>query len=364
MLSDVSASRTSIEPHGSLAAIDVATPYGRDGPSSRVRVFEWLDRISRPVQLSSYVSHRNSSPSYLSRHPLAVLAAERRLRQMASHPRNQLLLHREASPLSRGGLERRLLSRTQFTVYDFDDALQWDWGEGGLYRRLAPKGPKAVIAVHHADRVIAGNPTLADWASEYNRDVVIIPSCVALEAYRRKVDYDLSDPPRLGWIGSADNEAYLQLVGPALIEIHRRTGARLTLISTTRQTLGELESIIDRVAWSETAQHALLAQLDVGIAPVPDEPYTRGKSGYKLLQYAAVGTPFIASPVGVNRTILEQTGMPAPENGDDWVDGILELLAQSRATRAARGERTREVAQRHYSYDAWLSRWEKAAAIP
>jgi glycosyltransferase involved in cell wall biosynthesis len=273
------------------------------------------------------------------------------------------LLHREASPLSRGDLERRLLSRTQFTVYDFDDALQWDRGEGGLYRRLAPKGPKALIAVRHADRVIAGNFALADWASKHNRDVIMIPSCVAPEAYRPKVDYDLSDPPRLGWIGSADNEAYLQLVGKSLFEVHRRTGARLTLIGTTRQTLGDLESIIDRVAWSETAQHALLAQLDVGIAPVPDEPYTRGKSGYKLLQYATVGTPFIASPVGVNRTILEQMGMPAPENSDDWVEGILELLGQPRAMRAAGGERTREVTQRSYSYDAWLSRWEKAVAI-
>lgn len=316
------------------------------------------------MRLSSYVSYRNSSPSYLARHPGAVLAAERRLRQMASHPRDPLLLHREASPLSRGGLERRLLSRPQFTVYDFDDALQWDWGQGGLYRRMAPKGPKALIAVQLADRVIAGNPVLADWASEHNRDVIVIPSCVAPAAYRPKLDYDLSDPPTLGWIGSADNETYLELIGPALHEVHRRTGARVRLIGTTRQTLGHLESIIDRVAWSETAQHALLAQLDVGIAPVPDEPYTRGKSGYKLLQYAAVGTPFIASPVGVNRPILEQMGMPAPEDGDDWVDALLELLGQSRALRASGGQRARELTQQHYSYDAWLPHWEKALEAP
>lgn len=343
--------------------IQVVTPYGREGPSSRVRVFEWLDRISTPVRLSSYVSHRNASPSYLARHPSAVLAAERRLRRMASDRSQRLLLHREASPLSRGGLERRLLSRSEFTVYDFDDALQWDWGAGGVYRRLAPKATKALIAVQRADRVIAGNPVLAEWASEHNRDVIVIPSCVAPASYRQKTDYQVSDPPRLGWIGSADNEVYLRLVAPALREVHRRTGARLTLMGTTQPTLGDLESFIDRVPWSEVAQHAMLAEFDLCIAPVPDEPYTRGKCGYKLLQYAAAGTPAIGSPVGVNRQILAQLRMPAPEDSVEWTDAILELLGQSAAARADGGRNAREVAELHYSYDAWFSRWQEAIGI-
>ena len=126
--------------------VQVVTPYGREGPSSRVRVFEWLDRLSTPVCVSSYVSHRNASPSYLVRHPRAVAAAERRLRRMASDPSVPLLLHREASPLSRGGLERRLLARPAFTAYDFDDALQWDTGEGrgtvaGRRRRRRRRSP-------------------------------------------------------------------------------------------------------------------------------------------------------------------------------------------------------------------------------
>lgn len=345
--------------------IHVVTPYGRDGPSSRVRVFEWLDRAagSEPVILSSYISHCNSSPSHLARHPVALFAAERRLRRVASDRPQRLLLHREASPLSRGGLERRLLSRSEFAVYDFDDALQWDWGAGGLVRRLAPKAPKALIAAQHADRVIAGNQILADWASDHNRDVVIIPSCVSPDSYRQKTDYQVGDPPRLGWIGSANNERYLGLVAAALREIHRRTGARLTLIGTTRPTLGDLESFIDRVPWSEATQHARLAEFDLGIAPMPDEAYTRGKCGYKLLQYAAAGALAVASPIGVNRQILSQLGMPAPGNDDEWVDALLDLLTRSAAARASLGRRAREVAQLHYSYDVWLSRWEEAVGI-
>ena len=343
--------------------MQVVTPYGREGPSSRVRVFEWLDRISGPVDVSSYVSHRNASPSYLARHPLEVVTAERRLRLMASRTSEPLLLHREASPLSRGELEQRLLARPAFTAYDFDDALQWDTGEGSLYRRFAPKSRKALIAVRHADRVIAGNDVLADWAADHNDDVVIVPSCVAPDAYRQKSDYELADPPRLGWIGSAGNEPYLLLAGEALREVHRRTGARLTLVGTRTPSLGDLEALIDRVPWSEAVQHSELARFDIGIAPVPDQLYERGKSGYKLLQYAAAATPFVASPVGVNRRILREHDMPAPENETDWVEAILELLGRPSSARADLGRQACEVTRTHYSYDAWLSRWREAVGL-
>ncbi len=343
--------------------IHAATPYGREGPSSRVRVYEWLERTSARSVVSGYVSHRNASPAHLARHPFAVLAAERRLRRMvASRPR-RLLLHREASPLSRGNLERLLLNSSEFAVYDFDDALQWDWGAGGRLRRLAPKAPKALAAVRNADRVIAGNAVLAEWASQHNADVVVIPSCVSPDAYRQKLRYEVGDPPRLGWIGSPDNEVYLRLVAPALLEVHRRTGARLTVVGTTRPSLGALEEVIDRVQWSEATQHATLGDLDIGIAPVPDEPYTRGKCGYKLLQYAAAGTPVVATPVGVNREILAQFAMPAPTGQVEWVEAILDLLGESAEARAALGRRARDVVERHYSYDAWLSRWEEAVGI-
>ena len=251
------------------------TPYGRNGPSSRVRVFEWLDRLGEPFALSSYVSHRNAQPAYLASHPRSVLAAELRLRRMASKRPRRLLLHKEASPLSRGGLERALLRRAEFAVYDFDDALQWDYGAGGLLRRVAPKAPKALAAAQTADRVVAGNDVLATWAADHNRDVVIIPSCVDPAAYRRKQAYEVGSPPRLGWIGSAGNEEYLLLIAPALREVHELTGARLTLVGTTQRTLGDLEAIIDRVPWSEENQHAGLADIDLGLAPLPDRPRAR-----------------------------------------------------------------------------------------
>lgn len=341
--------------------IYAVTPYGREGPSSRVRVFEWLDRIDEDSVVSSYISHRNASPSAVARRPIAVLAAERRLRWMVAQRPEHLLLHKEASPLSRGGLEQRLLSASAFSVYDFDDALQWE--SGSRLRWIAPRAPKTVNAVRTADRVVAGSPELADWAAGHNRDVVVIPSCVAPDRYRLKADYALSDPPRLGWIGTPSSEPNFHHVAPALLEIHRRTGARITFIGHTRPTLGGLEGIIDRVAWSEPAQYRLLSEFDIGLAPVLDDPYTRCKAGYKLLQYAAAATPVVASPVGVNREILSALGMPMPQDAGEWAEAILDMLARSDETRAALGRRAREVVEQRYSFDFWRPSWREAMGL-
>jgi glycosyltransferase involved in cell wall biosynthesis len=344
-------------------ALHAFTPYGRSGPSSRVRVFEWLERTAAPSFLHCYAGLPNASPTVLMRRPTAVLAAELGLRRAARSRPARLLLHREASPLSRGSVERQLLSTAEFAVYDFDDALQWDHGQGGLLRRWAPKAPKALTAVRLANRVIAGNSVLADWASAFNHDVTVIPSCVEPSRYACKDDFRIQDPPRLGWIGSASEEKQLRWIGGALKELHRRTGARLMLVGRTDKQLGELEQMVDRVAWSEEAQAIHLANMDIGLMPLIDEPMERGKCGYKLLQYGAAGVPSVGSPVGVNACILADSGSPAPETTNDWVHAVLSLLDAPEMTRRELGQRFRSMVQEHYSYAVWLDRWERAVGM-
>lgn len=337
------------------------TPYGRAAGSSRVRVYQWLDRVTAPFTVGSYLSLPDAAPSRLLRHPVSVGRAEARLGEIAGARPRRLLLHREASPLSRGWWERRLLTSAEFAVYDFDDALQWDHGDGGPARRLAPKAGKARTAVRHADRVIAGNAVLADWASQHHPDVVVIPSCVAPEDYTPKASYELHDPPRLGWIGSPGNEECLLPIAGALWEVHRRTGARLTLVGTTKPSLGALEALVDRVPWSPSAQRTALAGMDVGLMPLPATSYNLGKCGYKLLQYAAAGLPAVASPLGVNAELLSLFGMPAARTPDDWTSAILGLLESPSRDRL--GHRARRLTARRYSYDAWLSRWAAALEL-
>jgi glycosyltransferase involved in cell wall biosynthesis len=339
------------------------TPYGRGAGSSRVRVFSWLDRTGFSIRPHSYLSRHDADPRGLVRRPGALVRAEAGLRSVASSRPDWLLLHREASPLSRGGLERRLLSCAAFAVYDLDDALYADVGEGKPWRRAFPKAPKAVAAAQMADRVVAGNAILADWASGVARDVTVVPSCVDVAAYRAKTSYAAADPPRLVWIGSADNEVLLAGIAGPLSELHRRHGTRLTLIGTTARSLGALETMIDRVPWSESAQHKALARGDVGLMPLDDDPYSRGKCGYKLLQYAAAGLPAVASPVGTNAAILNTLGLPAARNDAEWLDALTTVIELAPADRAALGRRARQKTETHFSYAAWLPRWEQAVGL-
>lgn len=334
------------------------TPYGPNGASSRVRVFDWVERIPDRVQVHPYAGLSNSSPGALFSHHGAVVAAETRLRALIRLSVPRLLMHREASPLSRGGLESRLLRSAEFAVYDFDDALQSDMGDGPLYRRLTAKSRKAMLAVRNADRVIAGNDVLADWAATHNRQVVVIPSCVDLADYETRSDFCVSDPPRLGWIGSLSTEVQLHSISETLLQLHNETGARLTIIGAAAQRgLGRLKQIIDRVPWSITAQRHGLAQFDIGLMPLENTPYTRGKCGYKLLQYLAAGVVAVASPVGVNAQILKRAGLPAATTADDWADALRYLLSMAASTRADLAANGRKTVATHYSFEAWQGTW-------
>lgn len=320
-----------------------------------------MDHAHVDAVTHTYLDQSTAGWRTLLRHPPSSVAAERQVRRLhlglAPH---RVLIHREVSPLSGGSLERRLAAAASFCVYDFDDAMQWDWGERGQLRSLIPKAHKTIAMTHQADRVIAGSVELLEWASAWAREVVYIPSCIDPGSYPSKSSYGLSDPPRLGWIGSPATEHYLRLVTPALLEIHRRTGARLTVVSAGHRSLGPLDAMTDRVVWSEEAVQSLLPTWDAGIMPLLDGVYERGKCGYKLLQYGAAALPAIGSGVGVNQQLLALMGGQAPTSVADWTDAVMAVLDAPEDTRRTTGVQSKESVTRHYSYAAWKDAWRNA----
>jgi glycosyltransferase involved in cell wall biosynthesis len=347
-----------------MSTLTAITPYGRDGSSSRIRVFEWLDRLVPNATVMSYSTRNSNSPINLAKHPLALIRAEWSLRALARHPHSRVLLHRRASPFGSGHSEFGILRAAQWSVYDFDDALQVDTVREGFRRLVTPSdSQKALTCVRTADRVIAGNEILADWAAQFARDVVVIPSCVDPMRYRAKTSYEIADPPRLVWVGSASTEKYLLTIAPALLELHRRTGARLAIIGQSSGQLRTLDAIIDRIPWAIGQPERQLADFDIGVAPLADDPWSRGKCGYKMLQYGAAAMPIITSPVGANRRIGEALGAALPQSTNDWLDHLLQLVSAPANERLKLGRASRRAVVSSYSFDAWRGSWLNALRL-
>ncbi len=337
--------------------------YGSTGSSARVRVFEWLRMLDLDADRHTYLGRAANPLSAIVRNPVAVIAAEVRLWRLASAVADAtVLLSREASPLSFGGIESRLLNHAGRGIYDFDDALYAGY-PGGALSRARHIDLVWRRSVEAADVVIAGSNVLASRAADHAANVVVIPSCVQPDDYVLKTSYAVGEVPRVLWLGSPSTEAQLEVVRKPLLALHRDRGVRLTLISAGNRSLGELDAMIDRVEWSEASIAPVIASADVGIMPLVDDEWTRGKCGYKLLQYAAAGLPVIGSAVGVNVEVLRLLGGIAASTQDDWHDALASLIDGPDSKRREFGSAAREGVVQHFSYRAWATRWRTATGL-
>lgn len=338
--------------------ISAISAYGHQAASTRVRLHDWFSYLGIQPEVYEYVGFADNRPGRLLRHPVDVLAAERHIRRLRTAG-STVLLSREATPFSRGEVEERLLGEADWGVFDFDDALFVDVGGS---RRFSMPEVKCARSVRGADVVVAGNDYLANWASDHNSAVRVIPSCIDPNDYRAKSCWAIEGAPRIVWLGSASTERYVADIAPALRQVCQRTGARLHVISAARDSgaLRPLQPWTTRTPWSLGSFADELGEADVAIAPLPDTPYARGKCAYKLLQYAATGVPMIGSPVGANAEALSRFDGIAATTLDEWADGLQQLLSESEAGRTNRGLTEMLSVNKHYSFEAWQDDWKRA----
>lgn len=334
--------------------LEAFTPYGTGGASSRVRLFQWLNHTGIPATVYSYAGFGNNRPRQLLAHVPSVIAAEARTRLRCRRMHDRVLIHRGMTPFSNGGAIASVAARAQFAVYDFDDALM-DLSSGGI---SAMWSQSRVVrrAVASVDRVIAGSDYLADWASGHNRDVRLIPTCIAPDDYAAKKDFSIHAAPRLVWLGSPSTESYLRSIEAPLLALHRLLGCRVTVISAGRASLGGLDSIVDRLDWKLGIERSL-SDYDIALAPLVDGPWERGKCAYKVLQYAASGLPAVVSPVGANRTAAGVLGYPVAETPNAWMDALVDLLSARDVERERIGTLAQASVLEHYSYERWATVW-------
>ena len=196
--------------------------------------------------------------------------------------------------------------------------------------------------------VVAGNAYLADRARAAGaRDVAIIPSVVDLDRYP-VVPPAAGGPPVIGWIGSPSTAAALDAIAPALARACAGGRARVVLVGVT-PGLRAWPFPCEERPWVDGREAADIAGFDIGIMPLVDEPWSRGKCGFKLVQYLACGRPAVASPVGVNPDIVidGETGLLASTE-DEWVAALDRLIGDG-ALRARLGAAGRAHVEARYA---------------
>lgn len=248
--------------------------------------------------------------------------------------------------------EARLLRGTaQRLVFDLDDAIfvRKPRRPGGRVGDSAWRRWKFASTCRAADLVTVGNHYLATVAGRSARRVEILPTAVDHDRYPSKV-VDVGQPPTVVWIGQPENLMSLELVRPAVARVAQRVpGSRLRVVCSDFPDWDEVP--VERTRWRPDSEVAALSSADVGIMPIEDEPWSRGKCAFKLLQYMAAGLPCVASPVGANRDVVVhgETGFLATDTAS-WTAALGRLLTEPEL-RHRMGEAGRRRVESEFSID-------------
>jgi len=258
-----------------------------------------------------------------------------------------LWLEKELLPWVPASIDALLAPRRIPVVVDYDDAVfhRYDSHDNALVRLLLGKKIRRVMK--RASTVVVGNDYLSNYAHQAGaRRIETLPSVVDTARY-----FHLEKPPgtfRIGWIGSPITAPYLALIRQALEAVLQATGGSLVVIGAgSTDPLPGMNKELH--PWSLETEVSLIQSMDVGIMPLPDGPFERGKCGYKIIQYMACGLPVVASPVGVNAAILEQGTMGfLASTAEEWERALLTLAGDS-ALRSACGQAGRARVEQHFN---------------
>lgn len=321
-----------------LTRVLLLTKYSYSAASSRYRAYQYVefleqagfDPVISPLFPDTYLQNKFTSSSRLrwamnQVTPVAKCLAQRAwflLRQASKY--DAVYLQYEALPYLPPLFDDTLFQTNRRVVVDYDDAIHLTYDSKPLLRPVFHN--KIPTIVRRSRWVIAANKNLAAWARTFNNNVTIIPTSVDLRRYP-----PLPPPPRrggkpvIGWIGTPNTAAYLRMLEQPLLMLRKQHEFIFKVIGAPGFTMDGIETV--SVPWSEATEVDQLRTFDVGVMPVPDDRWGRGKSGLKLIQYLAAGVPAIGSGVGANRDILDggHYGLLA-HSGPEWTNHLALLL--------------------------------------
>lgn len=264
---------------------------------------------------------------------------------------SHIFIHRELTPFGPPVFEW-LIGRVfqKKIIYDFDDAI---WMPDQVTENPAWKilkwRSKVGSVCKWSWKVTAGNEYLADYARVHCSRVICFPTVVDTEIHQPDPTKKVSDQEKLtiGWTGSHSTLFYLNDIIPILQKLEQRHDFNFLVIANKNPQL-PLQNFW-YIPWNKETEIEDLSNMDIGIMPLEDTEWAKGKCGFKLIQYLAIGIPAVASPVGVNVQIIRdgETGYLA-DTQEKWLSS-LELLLSNHALRKEIGKQGRREMIHHYS---------------
>ncbi len=356
------------QPRGAAASVArpvrllVLTPKPKGlSPGQRFRLEQWAPRVAadhgiemdfvpfespRLTELLYQPGHRTEKAGWV------LYDFARRAREVLRARRyDGVVVYREAALIGPAIYERALRFAGVPMFFDFDDAI-WRPGQissaNGLFSNLHFWG-KTSTTCRLSRGVIVGNEYLARYARERNSNVFVVPTSIELDRYPVQPELASDSPFVVAWSGSTHTLPHFEHAREALERLAKRRSLVVKVICNKppAKPIAGAENVF--VPWSEHGEAEAVGATHVGIMPLPDDDYTRGKCGLKALQFMATGRPVVVSPVGMNSDLVSSgnNGFLA-RTVDEWVDA-LEQLASSRALRERIGRAGRETIEARYS---------------
>ncbi|MBN1125603.1 MAG: glycosyltransferase family 4 protein [Sedimentisphaerales bacterium] len=229
-------------------------------------------------------------------------------------------------------------------IYSYDDAILFSDKRPGRYSRAHFVPFRRTVRL--ADMVLVGSCYLAEQGRPFNSNVRILPLGLDVSKYGPVVKKPADGKVRLVWIGSATTLNYLQSLSACLEQIGQKySNVVLRIIGDRFLDLEHMP--VEKVQWDSHGRYAALAECDIGLAPLPDDPFTRGKCSFKVLEYAASGLPVVASPIGTNQdhVVPEKTGFLV-SGPQEWTERLSELI-ENADLRSRMGQQGKEHAQQY-----------------
>jgi len=332
--------------------------YTRLGASSRLRTMQYrqfLERAGFSFDVVPFFDDRYLTDLYTNGtgKPSPLPHVGRRLATLRRRPRpDAIWIEYEALPWFPWFVENALLPRGVPIVADYDDAVFHRYDR----HRLAPVrwllGGKIDGVMRRSALVVAGNAYLAERAQGAGaRRIETVPTVVDLDSYT-VASRPAGSALRVGWIGTPETwAAFARETCDTLLPVLEPHNA--TFVAVGAGLTPERQGRLDIQPWSEETEVTQIQSMDIGIMPLTDTPWARGKCGYKLIQYMACGLPVVASPVGVNAEIVEHgvNGFLA-RTDDEWREAISTLLSDADLRRRMGAAGRRKVEER-YSLQVW-----------